>query len=311
MQAIVFVIVAGILIVVAASLAFAWIMPVKRKHKIVAVTLVACGFLTPIVIAFVDGYLHEHQANINLERAEALFAERCKSAGERIVRTDKDVEGILLMKIRPENYGGTGQYTLTDPYGRDLGGDAYIRSFLRGARTPASDAPYGFGYRFVDAIDPVDGLRYRYTGSIRVVGRKDERAPNVRAALTDDPSHDLNIYGFGFDRVLADGDSPRYGITYDDISTKDDRDHWIAGSSLKIIDLQSGEIIAERIGYMMDPGQGESGGGRQPWLLAADRACPSFAARFETVVERVPGAAAQRLQSYDFAEKVIAPKVAR
>lgn len=146
---------------------------------------------------------------------------------------------------------------------------------------------------------------------MKVVGRKDETAPNVRAALAADPNHDLNIYGFGFDRVPADGDPPRYGITYDDISTKEDRDFWIAGSSLRIVDLTSGETIAERIGYMMDPGQGSRGGGRQPWLLAADRACPPFLARFERIVERVPGASAQRLQSYDFAEKVVTPRIER
>jgi len=310
-QAIVFVIVAGILMVVAASLAFAWVMPVKRKHKIVAVTLVACGFLTPIVIAFVDGYRSEHQANINLERAEALFAERCKSAGEKIVRTDKDVEGIFLMKVRPLRKDAGGQYDMYDPYGDDVWGDGYIENFLRGARIPRPNAPYRYGYQFVEAIDPKDGIRYRYIGAMKVVGRQDETAPNVRASMAKDPNHDLNIYAFGFDRVPAQGDAPRYGITYDDISTKEDRDHWIAGSSLKIVDLRSGEIIGERIGYMMDPGQGSRAGGRQPWLYAADRACPPFLARFEKVVIQVPGHSAQTGQSYDFAEKIVAPRVER
>lgn len=42
-----------------------------------------------------------------LAKAEATFAERCKKAGEFIHRTVDDVEGVFLMKIRPDgiNYG--------------------------------------------------------------------------------------------------------------------------------------------------------------------------------------------------------------
>jgi hypothetical protein len=65
-------------------------------------------------------------------------------------------------------------------------------------------------------------------------------------------------------------------VTYDDISTREERDYWIAGSLLKVIDLQTNEVMAERIGYMMDRGQGNTGGGRSPWLFAADNACPVF-----------------------------------
>jgi hypothetical protein len=34
--------------------------------------------------------------------------------------------------------------------------------------------------------------------------------------------------------------------------------------------------MAERIGYMMDRGQGSESGGRAVWLFAADHACPKF-----------------------------------
>lgn len=50
----------------------------------------------------------------------------------------------------------------------------------------------------------------------------------------------------------------------------------VEGSSLRVLDLQTNEVIAERIGYMMDWAQGSQAGGRSPWLFAADYACPSF-----------------------------------
>jgi hypothetical protein len=67
-----------------------------------------------------------------------------------------------------------------------------------------------------------------------------------------------------------------YGVTWDDLSTREDRDRWIAGSSLKVIDLRTNEVIAERIGYMFDAGLGDQGGGRQPWTYARGNACPEF-----------------------------------
>lgn len=92
---------------------------------------------------------------------------------------------------------------------------------------------------------------------------------------------------------------PRYGVTYDDISTREERDFWIAGSSLKVIDLQTKEVMAERIGYMMDRGQGNTNSGRSPWLFAADNACPPFGSRY--------GAAAQTNQTEKFVESVLKP----
>ncbi|OUL99025.1 hypothetical protein A8M77_28280 [Variovorax sp. JS1663] len=104
---------------------------------------------------------------------------------------------------------------------------------------------------------------------------------------------------FVLEKAPATGLMPRYGLTYDDISTGEERDYWIAGSSLKVIDLQTNEVLAERIGYMMDWAQGSRVGGRAPWLMAADTACPAFASRH--------GFVAQRGQTLRFVEKVLKP----
>jgi hypothetical protein len=109
------------------------------------------------------------------------------------------------------------------------------------------------------------------------------------------PSHRLM---YVLDRVPAPGPAPRYGVTYDDISTREDREYWIAGGSLKVIDLETHEVIAERVGYMMDRGQGNTSGERSPWLLAASHACPSFPV--------APGGQPfKAYQSRDFVEKVL------
>jgi hypothetical protein len=235
-----------------------------------------------------------------LQIAEQMFQDRCKKAGEFIYRTSEDVEGVFLMKLRPKgmNYGD--QFVMDDPYGRDLGGEGYIQSFLRGFETRqaqfAPGSPPRLGYLYVEAIDPKDGKRYRYTGRIEEPWRYDS-------------SYSKTYKRFVVDRTLATDSAPRYGITYDDISTREEREYWIAGSSLKVIDLKNNEVMAERVGYMMDRSQGNTSGGRAPWLLAANNACPSFQRNPNRPIPPGHGASAQQLQTEDFVEKILKPRL--
>jgi hypothetical protein len=236
-----------------------------------------------------------------LAKAEAMFEERCKTAGEKIYRTIDNVEGIFLVKLRPtRNFSN--QFALDDPYGRDLAGDGYIESFLRGSYqantrgTPAPGSPPRFGYLYVEAIDPIDGKQYRYTGRIEEPWQNDKKF--LKGYLR-----------FVIDKLQFSGPRSRYGVTYDDISTREEREYWIAGSSLKVIDLNTNEVIAERIGYMMDRGQGNTSAGRSPWLMAADNACPSFQRNPLHALPVGQGAAAQSHQTQDFVEKILKPKL--
>jgi hypothetical protein len=243
-------------------------------------------------------------AQERLAKAEALFKERCQTAGEKIHRTADKVEGVFLMKLRPKDINYGDQYRMDDPYGHDSGGETYIKVFFTDFYRIPANPPLGWkrrlGYPYVEALDPQDGKRYRYTGGMKVVGKKDTSAYNVQIELKRNPNYDLNIYAFVLDKTPATGPQPRYGVTYDDISTREDRDYWIAGSSLKVIDLKTHEVIAERIGYMMDRGQGSTFGGRAPWLLAADNACPAF--------PKDPGGHTyQTDQTHDFVLKILKP----
>jgi len=218
-----------------------------------------------------------------LAKAEAMFQERCKKAGEFIYRTAENVEGIFILKLRPKGINYRDQYKMDDPYGSDLDGHGYIETFLYGKNEKGNlDNNKIGGYGYADAIDPEDGKRYRYTG------RMDE--PWQR-----DKSYEEGYMRFVLDKVPAPGSAPRYGVTYDDISTREERDYWIAGSSLRVIDLKTNEVMAERIGYMMDRGQGADSGGRAPWLLAVRNACPELG----------PHSVSQIHQTRIFVEKVL------
>jgi hypothetical protein len=232
--------------------------------------------------------------------AVAMFAERCKRAGEFIHRTVDNVDGVFLLKLRPSEVNYADQFALDDPYGRDLNGDGYIESFVRGSyqanttEKPAQGSPPRLGYLYVDAIDPKDRVRYRYTGRI------EEPWQTNKTFLK-------GYMRFVLSKEAASGSAPRYGVTYEDISTREEREYWIAGSSLKVVDLQINEVIAERVGYMMDVLQGSRVGGRSPWLFAANQACPTFF-RNPSLSRQGPAFAAQARQAQDFVGNVLKPQ---
>ncbi|SMC23207.1 hypothetical protein SAMN02745857_01579 [Andreprevotia lacus DSM 23236] len=203
------------------------------------------------------------------DEAIALYEKNCQQAGEKIYRTADRVQGLFLIKARPNKNNFDDQYELSDPYGYDVGGDGYIISFLQKYDHGKVVMDTG-GFGYVDIINPKDGMRYRYTGYIDQPWLRDKKYAEW-------------VRDFSLHKVLApNAPLPRYGVTYDDISTHEDREHWIAGSSLKVVDLQTNEVMAERVGYMIDTGQGDKSGGRSPWLMAAYHACPKFPTNFGT-----------------------------
>ena len=229
-------------------------------------------------------------------QANALFRLHCSTAGETVKRTIKDVEGIFLLKGRAEKINHEDQFLMDDPYGHDLGGEAYIESFLKATHEPSRryaallknpplfDPDEPVGYNYVDIAGPERGETYRYTAFVDQPGKTD-------------PKFSVDYFRVILKKTPAPGMVARYGVTYEDISTPEDRALWIAGSSLKVIDRQTNEVIAERIGYMIDNGQGATAGGRSPWLLAASSACPAFPGRH----------AVQAGQTARFIEKVLLP----
>lgn len=231
--------------------------------------------------------------------ARTMWQEHCKKSGEFIHKTIKGVEGVVLLKIRERSDNFEDQFLMDDFYGKDVGGDAYIESFLKGyllSGRPDYGAGYEElgkrGYNYVIATDPSDGHRYQYTGHLEEPWQTDKSYLKgyIRLVVEKMPSPHV---------------MPRYGVTFEDISTRLDREYWIAGSSLKVIDLETGEVIAERIGYMYDWAQGSRAGFRSPWLLAADTACPAFGEYSDG--KRVHATTAQIGQTVRFVEKVLHP----
>lgn len=216
----------------------------------------------------------QYRSYTRLKESMALFEERCKTSGEKINRTVENVEGVVWMKWREPGLNRDDQFKLDDPYGRDCGGQDCIAELLHATQgvildPDARDAAsrHKGPYRFVESIDPRDGVRYRYTAAIRSVRpRTPQEIEQYKRNTGRDPGPD--VYDFAVEKAAIDKFSARYGVIWDDISTREDREHWIAGGSLKVIDLQTNEAIGERVGYLIDRGQGSTAGFRAPWPWA-------------------------------------------
>ena len=201
---------------------------------------------------------YSYQVRSRLDEAIALFNERCKTAGETIHQTVQNVEGVVLLNVRPDEINRDDQFRLDDPYGSASGGEQYIKSYLVERYNANATANGSFeprerrAFRYVD-VPAADGTRQRYTATFikfdSTIFKKGEGTYVVSHAITTEIA-------------------PRYGVIWADISTHVDRERWIAGGSLKVMDLQDNKLIAERIGYVVDRGQGGKGGFRDPWPWA-------------------------------------------
>jgi len=270
-------------------------LPKRWIVKVPLAALVLAGLIYPIATRVNERKQAQSVAQTKLDQAMALFAERCKSAGEKITRTVENVEGVVWMKWRGNELNRDDQFKLDDPYGQDCWGEGCLIDLVRVTRglqlNPEGAKQHRGIYGFVETIDPKDGRWYRYVGAMKLTPAwtKEGVEKGIReTGRGPSPSS----YLVSFEREPIDKPSSRYGITWDDISTREDREQWIAGGSLKIVDFQTNEVIAERVGYMIDRGQGSKAGGASPWGFASDTACPAkvddagkrtqigFAARF-------------------------------
>jgi hypothetical protein len=189
--------------------------------------------------------------------AWAYFKKKCDiEAGEKIYKTFTGVKSVLIVKPLPpatekDLYD---QFWYGDPYSDATPHEKRAESAaLRLAyQRPGDQRNTTHQLEFVEspAPDSTKIIRYYYVG--------------------DSKKHSQEIV----DRAVS-----RFGISWEDISTPEDRNHWVAASRLRIVDLAENSVIAERIGYLIEVGFGSNEGQRRPWLVSREMAkgnsCPA------------------------------------
>ncbi len=248
----------GLMAVIGVGLAF--LSPTKRRTKVFAATVVGTLLLLPGLTAVQE--LQKQNAAVRdyekrLSQARSLFERRCTTAGEKIFRTVEDVEGILLLNVRER---GTSASVLQDPYWPDAalpnepGDEGYVMTFLlweqyqdkRNDRGYLNNVPSDLpGYEFVDMRD-----------STGVVNRFRLVLPAARE----------------MSKQVFTGEPSRYAVGFVNMTEPTDRRLWVAGTKVTVTDNVTGELLAEKIWYAMEPGQGSTVGERSPWAFAVQ--CP-------------------------------------
>jgi len=223
--------------------------------------------------------LNREEYLAKIKEAKALYEDRCKNvAGIKIYKTVPDVDGVLLMKIRPDRT----DRELADPnwpgaaFGREARGDSYITSFLGNespAQGPIDPAHRGIigtkyppnpgalpGYRWVEVPDPKDGQRYRYSA------RYEERWQTDKRYLKGD-------FWFNLDKTPSPSKTPpRYAVTFEDHVIPEERALWVASSTVKVLDLKTNEVLGEMTRYAMSYIHAPRNS--MPWLNHS--VCPRF-----------------------------------
>jgi len=200
--------------------------------------------------------------------AKAVFDERCKTAGEKIYKTVDDVEGIFLLNVRP----AWSEADANDPNWADagmpseLGNEGYVFGFLDSTRRGGVDSKGLPSYRYVDLES--DGKLWRYT-----LKKREEGAPQL-------------------EKVEIESSPARYGVAFENMINPEDRQHWIAGTTVRVIDLTTSEILAEANWYAFEHGFGSNAGARVPWNNSVT--CPRTMSYHQSSI---------------FVDKVLKPKI--
>ena len=223
----------------------------KKRWVWMTIVLVVFGYY-PVKVN-IEGY----QRKQIYEAQKALFDKRCENAGVKIYKTVENVEGILLLKVRPKRE----EKDMSDPmwpgapFVHEYSEEQYITSFLffRSDTTVAQKVTENPGYKFVDVIE-ADGKRYRYTATYK--------------ARTDDYYIKLSWIDYEIKKELTTEPAPRYAVTYEDDLNPADRAQWVAGSTAKVLDMQTNEVLGTFTRYAVEYGQGGNTNQRTPWALA-------------------------------------------
>ena len=211
--------------------------------------------------------------------AKAHFDQLCQNAGEKIYRTADNVDGILLLKVRgdDEKYQDNSYNPLKDQMWEDAAVESeskregYIEEFL--LRSNLSFPRY----IYADVLQK-DNSIIRY--SIYKVNQE-----------------------WVEDKQLNPHPRARYAVTYENDISWENRKHWIAGTTIKIIDTKTNELMAEKTMYAFVPALGYSELEQNPNPWGRGMRCPSGESEFEqrtvtfAIKVLIPSNLSRRLQN--------------
>lgn len=190
--------------------------------------------------------------------AWAYFKKLCdEKSGEKIYKTFTGVKSVLVIKPLPPA-------TDKDLYDQFWYGDPYSNAnTYKRAESVAINLVLDWAHRSgkgtQQGLEFVEMKEESGEGYIRIHRPMSSNQRAVRQSIQEPVS--------------------KFGVAWEDISTPNDRKHWVAASRLRVIDMTDKSVVAERIGYLIEAGFGSRAGQRTPWQTSRGigpngRSCP-------------------------------------
>jgi hypothetical protein len=237
----------------AACIALALYLPKDKRRKTVAA--IAAVIVFGVLPA--KSYLDKRERDAYAAEAWAYFKKVCaEQAGEKIYKTFPGIRSAYVFKPLPAAKE-------SDLYDQFWYGDPYSDATpweMRGRAAATSLTLDSKG---------LDGQRKSGLSFIEIAS--DRNKSIVFQQISRPISNDQKA-----EEKSIEAPTSRFGISWEDISRPTDRQYWVAGSRLKVVDLTNNSTVAERIGYLIEPGFGSTAGQRRPWLASRspNTTCP-------------------------------------
>ena len=224
-----------------------------------ATKIAALVFFGLPVIGVCADLINQKRILYNFEQAKEEVARLCaKDGGDKIYRKVENVQGVFQMRARlPDHYrkpDGTfynamsDQYGMEDPYGRAQGDTVEMAMYVGESSVFPNKPPHGSeGYWFIEQLPSrvssgESGYRRTHWSVAENPPEQQVDAKEGKAVIEVKKARSVS-------RLLS-----RYGYLTEDLTTKEMRDNWIGAGRIKIIDLQTNEMLAERKGYFRASG---------------------------------------------------------
>lgn len=210
----------------------------RLKVLCVAGVVLAFGYLP------VTSWIEQSRREAFAREAWAYFKKKCETeAGEKIYKTFTGVKSVLVVKPLPPATEKDlfDQYWMGDPYSNTSTVEREKLHALRLlGRTSVARRTGGEGFEFFEIRDDRSGKAFAEI-------RKSATSP-YWVVTNSAPEQRSN-----------------FGVSWNDISSAADRTYWVAASKLQIFDIRTNEVVAERVGFMIEAGFGSRSGQRRPW----------------------------------------------
>ena len=275
-----------------------FVLPLLEDY--VSRVLAVAGLTMAILVCTfvgVEVWIKRHDRQQARERAEAIqrrleelkspyvrhFAKVCRNAGRSVTSRAAHVSSVAFEGVRPRT---ATRAELADPQFR---GDVYSG--------------------FDTGSNPGRELAVWLTNA-RQGGKPGYSQVEIR--MDSDSSGGFRRYAHETDGQVTrldtrevDQPSSQYLVRIEDISTPEDREHWVGGTRWTIVDRKSGATMAESVAYAIDLGQGSPHGDMAPWQRAGHPAYRQ--ADLGAVGENACPAKTQGMSHLDFVYFVLTP----